>query len=75
MIVEQRGLCALSGVKLTRRQGDLAKVSIDRLDHGSEYVVGNVRLVTWAVNRMRNTMSDQEFLTWIKAIANTAAES
>lgn len=70
MLVEQGGVCAMSGRKLTRLRGEMTKASIDRKDHTLGYIHGNVRLVTWAVNRMRNTMPDDEFRDWIMALAN-----
>ena len=71
MLVEQGGLCALSGKKLTRQSGDLAKASVDRLDTARGYDLDNVRLVAWAVNRMRNNMTDEVFQSWVTALANT----
>lgn len=71
MLVEQGGNCALSGRKLTRQRGDLAKASIDRMSPAKGYTPDNVRLVSWAVNRMRNSMTDAEFRGWVMALANT----
>lgn len=71
MLIDQGGLCAMSNRKLTRLSGELTKASIDRIDAAKGYTLENVRLVAWAVNRMRNTMSDMEFQSWITALANT----
>jgi len=75
--VSQRGQCALTGrpmncsAKLDRVR-DLLAPSIDRIDSNGPYAVGNVHLVCWAVNRMKNTMSVAELVDWCSAIAANA---
>ncbi len=75
--VSQRGLCTLTGrpmncsAKLDRVR-DLLAPSIDRIDSNGPYAVGNVHLVCWAVNRMKNTMSVAELVDWCSAVAANA---
>ena len=45
--------------------------SVDRIDQQVGYVVGNVRLVCFAVNSFRGQMSDEETLVMAKAIVAT----
>lgn len=67
----QRGRCAVSGVEMTHRVGGgrcYTNISIDRLNPGGEYVIGNVRLVCLAVNLMRLDMTDAELVDWCEKI-------
>lgn len=81
---KQKGRCAVSGVKLSRKRGKGAgnlfgrdglgtKVSIDRIECSIGYTRKNSRLVAVAVNLMRHNMTDERFLWWcFKIIRNFA---
>lgn len=74
---KQKGLCALSGVPLTwvHGQGKVnTNISLDRIKHGEEYSIDNVRLVCVICNIMRLTMEDSELLFWCKQILETKKE-
>lgn len=76
ILEKQNGLCALTGVPLTCTL-ELGKISntnasIDRIIPGAKgggYVVDNIRLVCSIVNKMRGTLTDEEFLYWCKMIS------
>jgi hypothetical protein len=74
---KQQGLCALSGVPLSRKRHsgagnifgtDGTKVSIDRINSDLPYLQNNCRLVCVMANLMRNRLSDQELLRWCQRI-------
>ena len=76
----QRGLCAMTGremdcrAKLDRGRDPL-QPSIDRIDSGGPYAIGNVHLVCWVVNLMKNTLSVAELVDWSMAISSHALSS
>ena len=65
LYAEQQGKCALSGARLmcgqesVRQQGAM---SLDRCIAGLGYELGNVQLLTRAVNNAKSTMNKQEFI-------------
>jgi len=65
----QGGKCALSGLPITppttRKPGT---ASLDRIDSSQGYLEGNVQWVHKTVNKMKSNMSEEEFLTYCKAI-------
>ena len=70
LYVAQNGMCALSGVEMiygwyVRHP---CQISIDRIDHSRGYEIGNVRLVTWFVNNMRNNAEDDVVFYFAKKI-------
>lgn len=73
MLDAQQGRCALSGIKMTfgnttDRGGALPRsCSLDRIDQSKGYERGNVRLVCFAMNAFRGSMSDEEMLEMAKA--------
>lgn len=71
LLIAQQGRCALSGVLLTRNIRDMRKASIDRIDSSVGYVKGNVRIVAWAANRIKQNMSDEELKDWIVCMNET----
>ena len=70
LYAEQRGLCAVSGVRMIYgwHVKHPRQISIDRIDHCKGYEVGNVRLVTWFVNNARSNMSDDVLLFFAREI-------
>jgi len=72
LYVEQDGLCALSGLpigwgKEVRATGHT--VSIDRIDSSIGYEPDNIQLVHKVCNSMKNDLSMDEFLNFIKHIS------
>jgi hypothetical protein len=70
---KQNGLCALTGMTMTHQRNRLAKrsltnISIDRKDSTKGYVPSNIQLVCSAVNLMKGTMSDEQFVTMCKLV-------
>lgn len=75
MFEAQKGLCAISGVKMdwaSNRQGKklATSISLDRIDGSKGYEKENLRFVCWQVNLFKNCWSDQEMLTMAKRIVN-----
>lgn len=74
---EQGGRCALSGVPLMMaarnypRKGHARTASLDRIDSTKGYIPGNVQWVHKAVNTMKNTMADIDFIAWCHRVART----
>lgn len=70
---QQKGLCALSGVKMTclLEQGKKFKTnaSIDRIRAGEPYTVDNIQLVCSALNSWRADTDLQEFVWFCKQVA------
>jgi hypothetical protein len=69
---KQGGLCAITGVQMTHKNGVgfvLTNVSVDRIDNSGPYSKENVRLVCRIVNHMRFQMSDVEFLKWCNLVS------
>jgi hypothetical protein len=59
----QKGLCNISGIKMTHEHGKKeTNISIDRIDSSIGYVKGNVQLVCYIVNLMKNTFSIEKLL-------------
>jgi repressor of nif and glnA expression len=72
--------CALTGkpFDLTQKR---TTVSIDRIDPGDGYVLGNVRLVRWHANNARNEFGDEalyelaeDLLAYRKKLRSSNAE-
>lgn len=79
LLIDQNGKCALTGWNLEfTRGGDFGSgtnplgCSIDRKDNMLGYVPGNVQLVCWKANKIKNSLSDSEFKELCKAVANHA---
>lgn len=66
---DQKGLCALSGIKLSIEPNELSGLSIDKIIPELGYVKGNVQLLCWAVNRAKGEMSQEHFIQLCKTIA------
>ena len=67
----QNGKCLYTKWEMTTTTKDLTLVSIERLDNSVGYVVNNVVLVCWCVNRARATMPKEDFISMCKAISKT----
>jgi hypothetical protein len=81
ILAQQNGRCAISGVELTfikRTDGvkQHTNASIDRIDSGKGYEVGNVQLVCAIVNIMKSTMTTNQLVAWCELIVeNSNAKS
>ena len=67
----QNGRCAMTGHPMTWYRGvggSDFNASIDRKDPGQGYVVGNIQLVCNAINFMKGTLSDAEFIWWSRSV-------
>lgn len=59
---KQNGLCAYSGVPLSYKANHPHIVSLDRIDSAIGYVKGNLQLVSWTVNKMKQDFGEELFL-------------
>lgn len=67
----QKGLCNISGVKMTNDYGSKStNISIDRINSDLGYVKGNIQLVCYIVNIMKNKFSINDFLMFCEKIIN-----
>lgn len=69
---KQDGICAMSGVKLTKITGKgmvSTNASIDRVNASGPYTEENIRLVCVFVNGFRNNLTDKDFVWWCNKIA------
>lgn len=67
----QQGKCALSGINLeTATFYNPRGISIDRIDSDVGYIKGNIQLVCWVVNQMKNNLSNEELIQWSNYIVN-----
>ena len=64
----QDGICVETGVPFDLQSKDLMP-SPDRIDNDAGYVDGNIRFVTWRINRMRNNMSTARFQSTCMEVA------
>jgi len=58
----QSGLCAYSGLPLSIETNHPHTVSLDRIDSNIGYLRGNLQLVSWSVNKMKQDLSEELFL-------------
>ena len=71
----QQGLCALTGWPMTMELANgvvPTNCSLDRVDSGSGYVVGNVQLVCRAANVAKSDMSTADFVKMCRAVVEKA---
>lgn len=66
---EQKGICALSGIRMEPKTASPYRPSLDRLDSMVGYVVGNFQFVCSVVNVMKNRLPDPEFVRLCRLIA------
>ena len=77
LFLQQNRKCALSGVTLTfakrydTSRADPQTASLDRIDSGGDYVLGNVQWVHKDVNRMKNVFTQERFLEVCRQVAAT----
>lgn len=69
---QQKGKCAISGldINLNRTFGKFTgTASLDRVDSGKGYVVGNVQWVHKDINRMKNSYDQDYFIEMCKLVS------
>lgn len=70
--IKQGGKCALSGQEMRPDLiglGALRAPSLDRIDSSRGYIPGNVQWVCWAVNLMKQDLTQNQFLAWCSEVA------
>jgi hypothetical protein len=74
---EQKGFCALSGIKMTWATGKTkpTSISIDRIDNSKGYIPGNVRLICVVVNAFKSTQTDDELYEFAKTLVENMAKT
>lgn len=73
----QEGRCALTGVPMTyavRKGRVMTNASIDRIDSRLGYSPGNVQLVCFIANIMKQDLSVAEFIQWCRKVVEYARE-
>lgn len=68
---EQEGLCAYTGAKLSFNDGDVNKVSLDRINSSLPYTIDNVQLTCAYVNICKQSLSHEDFVAMCHAVADT----
>lgn len=74
----QNKKCALSNMDIgfPKTWGPKSKTeitaSLDRIDSGKGYIIGNVQWLHKTINIMKMDMSDTQFITFCKMVANNA---
>jgi predicted DNA-binding protein YlxM (UPF0122 family) len=61
LFVSQQSKCAISGVAINLED---KTASLDRIDSGKGYIVGNIQWVHKTMNLMKFTMSNSELIEW-----------
>lgn len=64
----QKGLCAISGVKMTLETTHPLTLSLDQIDASKGYIEGNVQWLAWYVNRAKGEMPLVIFLGMCETI-------
>lgn len=70
---KQNGKCALSNLEMQtviKAGKNPFNVSINRIKPGRAYSLSNIRLVCNSINTMRSNLSDEEFLSFCKAVVD-----
>jgi len=68
----QKGICLLSGIKLTHIKGKGhidTNISLDRINNDKGYTPDNIQIIAYVVNMMRRTMPVNEFKKICKDVA------
>ena len=73
VFVKQNRKCAISGVDLKFAKNYIKDMktqtaSLDRIDSSKDYVTDNIQWVHKTVNKMKNTLSDNDLVEWCKII-------
>lgn len=73
----QNGICPYSGIKLvlpefnnTNKNDVRYRASVDRIDSSLGYIRGNIQFISTPINYMKNTMSNEDTIEYLKQIAD-----
>lgn len=69
LIEYQDWKCAFSGQKLSRKNNDPNRASMDRINSDLGYTMENVHFTTARINRMKGDMTWEEFVSTCKQVA------
>ena len=73
LLNKQNWTCALTGEKFVPAGNyDRMQMSLDRKNNKIGYEIGNVQYVTLFVNRVKNYLSDEEFIQLCRQVASHA---
>lgn len=67
---KQQGLCAYSKLPLNNIANHLQLASLDRIDSSIGYTRSNIQLVCTAVNKMKQNLTEEQFLNFCGLITN-----
>lgn len=71
----QKGLCYYTGkpmdLDISDGRDNSNSISIDRVDSSRGYIIGNVVLCRWVVNRIKNNLSIEQLLEVLEDIKST----
>ncbi len=73
---KQQGRCAITGVQMTHTRGAgrvMTNASLDRIDSRSGYEPGNLQLVCFIVNVMKQELALDEFIQWCRKVVTHAS--
>lgn len=68
---KQKGKCALSGMRLYFNSSSRTKdgnASLDRVDSSRGYSLNNIQWVDKNINKMKNCLSEEQFLNFCKSV-------
>lgn len=65
---KQDGRCAVTNIQMVHKFGYLESVSIDRIDSSKGHVKDNIQLVCLAVNRMKNSHSNEDVSNFLRRV-------
>lgn len=72
LYLKQDKKCAISGIPITFRvktRGTNGTCSLDRINSNGGYTLNNVQWVHKNVNNMKQTLTDEKFISWCKIIS------
>ena len=67
---KQNGSCAYTGLPLLLKANHPESVSLDRIDSQIGYLKGNVQLICFVVNKMKQEFSEDQFFYYCSLITN-----
>lgn len=77
LYLRQKGRCALSGLAISFGDDDNPEVtaSLDRIDSALGYCIGNVQWLHKAINLMKSTHNEDQFVALCRAVASHHSET